>query len=211
MPFEAYLFDLDGTLIDSTRLILESFHHTRRVHFGDRLPDEYYATTFGMPLRDVFRKMTADPALVEAMFETYVAFNLERHDAMVTAFPGVLRVVQELSARGARLGLVTGKVHAHAERGLRVTGLADHIQLVIGADDVSRGKPDPEPVERALAALRVPRERTLFVGDSPHDVEAGNRAGVPTAAALWGPFPASAFAACEPTYWLRQPADILDP
>jgi pyrophosphatase PpaX len=209
MAFDAYLFDLDGTLIDSTELILESFHHARQVHFGDRLSDDYYAATFGMPLRDAFSAMTPEAKLAQAMFETYLAFNLERHDSMIQAFPDVRRVIKELADRGARLALVTGKIHEHAVRGLRVTGLANEIRVVIGADDVTFGKPHPESVERALSALEAFPERTLFVGDSPHDVEAGQRAGVATAAALWGPFPRSAFSGLEPTYWLTAPSDLL--
>jgi pyrophosphatase PpaX len=210
MAFGAYLFDLDGTLIDSIALILASFHHTRQTHFGDSLPDDHYLATLGMPLRDSFAAMATEAAPVEALVRTYVDFNLAKHDAMVTAYEGIVPVVRTLRERGARLAVVTSKMGNTAERGLRVVGLEGAFELIVSADDVKRGKPDPEPVLLALSKLGCAANEVLFVGDSPHDVEAGNAAGVRTAAATWGPFTRAALERARPTYWVHQPREILE-
>jgi pyrophosphatase PpaX len=207
--FRVYLFDLDGTLIDSVELILKSFHHTREQHFGDRLSDDYYLEILGLTLRDTFKRMADSPQAVEAMVKTYVAHNLDHHDAMVRAYPGIVEVVRELVRRGARLGLVTSKLHDNARRGLRVVGIEDAFEVVIGAEDVTRGKPDPEPVLLALKRMGATAEETIFVGDSPHDIESGRSARVKTAAATWGPFSRAALEAAEPDFWLEKPADLL--
>jgi pyrophosphatase PpaX len=209
VSFRVYLFDLDGTLIDSVALILKSFHHTRLQHFGDRLPDEYYLAILGLTLRDTFRRMVDSPDEVEAMVKTYVAHNLAHHDGMVTAYPGVPEVVRELSRRGARLGVVTSKLRDNARLGLRVVGLEDAFEILVGAEDVRRGKPDPEPVLLALDRLGVSAEDALFVGDSPHDIESGHRAGVKTAAATWGPFARPVLEAAKPDFWLEKADDLL--
>ena len=209
MNFRVYLFDLDGTLIDSVALILKSFHHTRLQHFGDRLPDQYYLDILGLTLRDTFRRMVDSPDEVEAMVETYVAHNLAHHDGMVTAYSRVPEVVRELAGRGARLGVVTRKLRDNARLGLRVVGLEDAFETVVGAEDVRRGKPDPEPVLLALDRLGVSAADALFVGDSPHDIESGRRAGVKTAAATWGPFARAALEAAKPDLWLDKPDDLL--
>jgi pyrophosphatase PpaX len=209
MAFGAYLFDLDGTLIDSIALILASFHHTRQAHFGDRLPDDDYLATLGMPLRDSFAKMTTEAAPVEALVRTYVDFNLAKHDSMVTAYEGIVPVVHTLHERGARLAIVTSKMGNTAERGLRIAGLEGEFELIVSADDVTRGKPDPEPVLLALSKLGCSADETLFVGDSPHDVESGNAAGVRTAAATWGPFTRAALERARPTFWVDHPREIL--
>jgi pyrophosphatase PpaX len=209
MSFAAYLFDLDGTLIDSVALILGSFHHTRERHYGDRLPDDYYLTTLGMPLRDSFAKMAASPEEVEALVRTYVDYNLMHHDSMVRPYDGVVAMVGALTRRRARLALVTSKLRETAIRGLTVAGVEGAFELVVAADDVKHGKPDPEPVLLALEMLGVRAEETLFVGDSPHDVESGNRAGVKTAAATWGPFPRATLDAAKPTYFVHRPDDVL--
>src|SRR5262249_5643008 len=155
-------FDLDGTLIDSVGLILASFHHTREAHFGDRLPDQAYIQTMGTPLRDAFRQMTPHEEDVEAMVRTYVAYNLAKHDEMVRPYPGVVGMVRSLSQRGARLGIVTSKMRATARRGLGVAGIDEAFEVVIAVEDVKKGKPDPEPVRRALEQLGATAAETLF-------------------------------------------------
>jgi pyrophosphatase PpaX len=209
MAYGVYLFDLDGTLIDSVALILASHHHTRFVHFGDRLPDEHYLETLGMTLRETFRRTAPTPEMAEAMVQTYVEYNLANHDGMVRPYPGVVGMVRHLAERGARLGIVTSKMRAHAERGLHVAGLQGAFEVIVAAEDVTRGKPDPEPVLRALERFGRSAEETLFVGDSPHDIHAGNRAKVSTAAATWGPFPRAALEKARPTHWVDRPEDVL--
>jgi pyrophosphatase PpaX len=209
MAFRAYLFDLDGTLIDSIALILSSYHQTRKVHFGDELPESYYLETLGMPLRDAFQRMATDSITVPDLIRTYREFNLANHDSMVRAYEGVVPMVRALAERGARLAVVTSKMSKTAERGLRVAGLEGLFERIVSVDDVTRGKPDPEPVLLALSWLGVRAEETVFVGDSPHDVEAGNRAGVRTAAATWGPFSRDVLAAAKPSFWVDSPEAIL--
>ena len=209
MPFSTYLFDLDGTLIDSVELILASFHHTRHVHFGDRLPDDVYLATMGTPLREAFRLMVDTQEAVDEMVRTYVDFNLSQHDRMVRPYPGVMTMLGELRERGARVGIVTSKMNEHAWRGLRVASMNNVVDVLVGADDVSHGKPHPAPVHRALEVLGASPDDTVFAGDSPHDIEAGNRAGVASAAALWGPFSRPVLEAAGPRYWLPRPQDIL--
>ena len=209
MAYGLYLFDLDGTLIDSVELILSSFHHTRLVHFGDRLADDYYLETMGTPLRTAFQRMATSPESVDAMVRTYVDYNLSVHDDMVRAYPGVEGMVRTLVDRGARLGIVTSKLKKHAERGLRIAGLDGAFEVIIGADDVTHAKPHPEPVLIALSRCGQAATDSLFVGDSPHDIEAGNRAGVSTAAATWGPFVRASLEKVGPTHWVERPEDVL--
>jgi pyrophosphatase PpaX len=209
MGYSAFLFDLDGTLIDSIDLIIESFHYTRRVHFGDRLPDDHYRAAIGTPLRAVFGAMARSDAEAEAMVQSYVDYNMKIHDDRVRAYPGVVDAIRTLAVRGTRLAVVTSKLRSNAERGLVVCDFNDSFEVVIGADDVERGKPDPQPVFAALDRLGVAAERALFIGDSPHDIEAGRRAGVATAAVTWGPFARNVLEASVPTYLLHDPAELV--
>jgi phosphoglycolate phosphatase-like HAD superfamily hydrolase len=99
--------------------------------------------------------------------------------------------LESLRTSGYQLGIVTSKLNALARRGLVCTGIDGHIECIIGCDDTTKHKPDPEPVFVALAKLGVAPERAAFVGDSPFDIAAGNAAGVYSVGALWGPFPRS--------------------
>ena len=205
----AVLFDQDGTLIDSIALILSSYRHTMQTHRGATPPDSVWLAGLGTPLWTQFRKFTDDEAEVTAMVETYRTHNLAHHDRMVRPYPGVLDAVRALHAAGRRLAIVTSKKHDGAVRGLRHCGFDGMFPVVVGADDVQRHKPDPEPVLHALTLLGVPPERAVFVGDSPHDLESGRAAGVRTAAVAWGPFPPEDLQQLTPDYWIENPGDLL--
>ena len=205
-----YLFDLDGTLLDSMALILTSFHHTSRIHLGRELPDSHWLEGTGTPLRDQLGKVARSDEELSAMLDTYVAFNLSHHDEMATSYPGVVDVVRTLHARGAKLALVTSKMSTGAQRGLRLLGLEEELAVRVCADDVEHGKPDPAPVLMALDALGSSPGEALFIGDSHHDIEAGRRAGVTTVAVTWGPFSREELAAAKPDHWLEEPRDIFE-
>ena len=206
---KTYLFDLDGTLLDSMELILTSFHHTTQVHLGQDLPDSQWLAGVGTPLRTQLAKIARSEEELDAMMDTYRTFNLDQHDAMARAFPGVVEVVQELHRRGAKLALVTSKLSDGTDRGVRLLGLENELSVRVCADDVQRGKPHPEPVLKALAALDASPEGALFIGDSAHDIEAGRQADVDTVAVGWGPIPRSELEAAKPTHWIETAEELL--
>ena len=208
MSLSTLLFDLDGTLIDSIELILRSYRHTMRLHRGHEPSDDVWMRGLGTPLWVQFRHFTEDPAEIEAMVATYRAYNLAHHDELVRPYAGVVEAVLALRDRGKTLGLVTSKMRSGALRGLRVAGLEDAFQVIVGADEVTHPKPHPEPVLMALERLGAPASGAVFAGDSRHDIECGRAAGVKTAAVLWGPFDRSHLEDLEPDYWLETPADL---
>lgn len=207
--YDAVLYDLDGTLLDSFGLILESFRHTRRVHFGDAIDDSVYRDGIGTPLRVQLGAMARSDEERDAMVATYVEHNLANHDALASAYEGAQESVERLQSAGVKLALVTSKMRRGAEMGLKLLGLMDAFPVRVCADDVVRGKPDPEPVLLALKELGVAPEKAIFVGDSPHDILSGNAAGVRTLAASWGPFPEQALIDARPSAFAATPMDVL--
>ena len=209
-PLTTVLFDLDGTLLDSTELILSSYRHTLRSHRGEVPPDEVWIEGLGTPLRVQFRRFTDDPNEIDAMVATYRDHNLAHHDAMVSAFPGIAEAVRRLMERGVKLGIVTSKNRSSTIRGLQSGSLDNLFKVLVTADDVESPKPDPEPVRLALDQLDTEAEEAVFVGDSPHDLAAGRAAGVATAAVLWTPFPREQLALHRPDYWIENPAQLVE-
>lgn len=202
------LFDLDGTLIDSTRLILDSYHHTMRVHRGQTFPDSEFLAGLGTPLRVQFRRFTEDPDELQQMIATYRQWNLDHHDAMVRGFPGAVATVMDLKARGARLAVVSSKNRHGVEHGLALCGFDGLFDTIVTSDDLEASKPDPAPVLAALTKLDTSPDAAIFVGDSPHDIAAGREAGTTTAACLWGPFERDALAAERPDFYLTSFQDL---
>lgn len=210
MPrYQTVLFDLDGTLIDSVRLILDSYHHTLARHGLPPRTDQHWLEGLGTPLRTQFREWSEDPDRIEAMVLTYREYNLANHDRQVTAYPGVVEMVTAVRAAGIRTALVTSKNREGALRGLRLVGLGDSMEIVIGADDVTNHKPHPEPVLRALETMAVAPGQALFVGDSVHDMSSGRAAGTATGAVLWGPFGRDHLAPTAPDHWFESPDQLV--
>jgi pyrophosphatase PpaX len=203
------LFDLDGTLLDSVRLILDSYHHTTEVHGLPRRSDAEWLAGLGTPLRVQFAPYADTPERMAELIATYREYNLGHHDARVSAYPGVPEAIRAVRTRGVRLGLVTSKNRSGAERGLRVIGLAGHFEVIVGADDVENPKPHPEPVLRALDQMGVSAAKAIYIGDSTHDMESGRAAGVRTAAVLWGPFRREQLVHTAPDLWLERPGELV--
>jgi pyrophosphatase PpaX len=210
VTLSTFLFDLDGTIIDSIELILRSYRHTMALHRCNEPmpPDEMWIAGLGTPLWTQFGQITADKEEIERMVQTYRTYNLTHHDALVKPYEGVVDEIRRIKQAGKRLGVVTSKLRDGALRGIRISGLDDVFDIIVGCDDVTNFKPHPEPVLKAIAELGVPREATVFVGDSRHDMECGRAAGVETAAVLWGPFDRAHLADLTPDYWLEKPGDL---
>ena len=204
------LFDLDGTLIDSIRLILDSYHHTLSQHQLPARTDDDWLKGIGTPLHVQFAEWRQHPERLQAMIATYREYNLKHHDRMVTVYPGVVDAVRELKAAGLATGLVTSKNRQGAIRGLRLVGLEALMDVLVCADEVTNPKPHPEPVEKAVALLGAEPATTVYVGDSVHDMHSGRAAGVKTAAALWGPFGRSHLEGARPDYWLETPGELVE-
>ena len=206
---QTVLFDLDGTLIDSIRLILDSYHHTLAAHGIPPRTDDHWLRGVGTPLSVQFAEWRDDVGKLEAMVATYREYNLAHHDRMVTVYPGVVTALGAIRAAGRRTGLVTSKNRQGALRGLTLVRLEAMMDVLVCADEVTNPKPHPEPVEKAVALLGADPGTTVYVGDSIHDMVSGRAAGVRTAAALWGPFGREHLELASPDYWLETPADLV--
>lgn len=208
-PYAGVLFDLDGTLLDTQGIILESFHHAVKKVLGRDYPDGVLARKIGQPLAVQMWDFTDDAEEHDELLRVYRAYNEAVHDEAVRAFPGVAEVASELRGRGVRLGVVTSKRHALAARGLEVCGIAESFEFVIGSDDCEAHKPDPGPVLHGCKLLGLDPGVCLYVGDSPYDLQASNAAGCDTAAVLWGVFCEDALRAEHPVYVLREMRELL--
>ncbi len=204
------LFDLDGTLIDSVRLILDSYHHTLATHGLPARSDEEWLRGVGTPLTTQFAEWRDDQGTVEAMIATYREYNLKHHDRMVTVYPGIVDAVRGIRETGARTGLVTSKNRLGALRGLTLVRLEAMMDVMVCADEVTNPKPHPEPVEKAMALLGADPATTVYVGDSIHDMLSGRAAGVHTVAVLWGPFGRSHLEGAKPDYWVETPGELVE-
>lgn len=205
----AVLFDLDGTLIDSIELILASMRYSF-ARCGAATPtDAEWLTGVGIPLRTMFQRYAASDEEIDRFIAAYREHQFAHHDSLVRCYDDVPETLDALRHAGHPLAVVTSKTDMLARRGLQHVGILEHFATVVGCDSCARHKPHPEPVLTALDRLGYEPAEALFVGDSVHDVEAGNAAGVLTVAALWGPFTREQLAVATPGRFIHRIGDLM--
>jgi pyrophosphatase PpaX len=178
------LFDLDGTLIDSAGIILASFRHATRTVLRQEIPDEVLMA--GVGGSSIHEQMQAlDAGRVEELVRVYREHNEPLHDRL-ELFVGMEELLAELREQGRRLGIVTAKRRGTVQRAFDALGIERFFDAVVTTESTRRGKPDPEPVLRALELLGSTPSDAAFVGDSPFDMGAGKAAGVFTVGVSWG-------------------------
>lgn len=204
---ETILFDLDGTIIDTNELIIETFLHVLKDHVPPTFTREHIIPSMGQPLESQIRLFTGLTE-VEHLTEAYRKYNRERHDELVREFPYVREVIENLHNHGLKLGVVTTKVRETTERALKMFGLAPYLGTVVTILDVKNPKPHPEPVLRAIELLGANPETTMMVGDSPADIQSANAAGVISVAVGWSLKGAAALQAYDPKYIIQDMREL---
>jgi phosphoglycolate phosphatase len=167
------LFDLDGTLVDSVAGICASAAAACRA-LGYPCPDEtLFRPLIGLPLPRMLRAGLpddVDDGQLERCCEEYRALFDRIALPATTAFPGVPAALERWRTQGRRLGLATSKRTDVARRVLARAGLAGHFDVVVGGDQVPRGKPHPDTLVHALALFGAAPGQAAMVGDTAHDV-----------------------------------------
>lgn len=207
MGYKGILFDLDGTLLDTTGLIIQSFQHTVKAHYNKEADLDIVRDYFGKPLRAAMEILGPDK--VDELIQTYREYNILHHDDLARSFAGVAEVIQKLYNHGLLMAIVTSKTQAMAIRGLKLFAMDKYFPVIIGCEQSTSHKPDPEPVQVALAGLGLAAGDCLMVGDSPADLASGKAAGVKTAAVRWTVLPMGCLLAENPDHVLDTLADLL--
>ncbi|MCY9665779.1 pyrophosphatase PpaX [Paenibacillus alginolyticus] len=183
--YTTILFDLDGTIVDTNELIISSFMHVLKdAPNSERYTKEFITKNMGLPLREQLEAYTESKD-VDQYIKAYRQYNESNHEQLVKPFPFVKETLEKLQKSGIHLGVVTSKIKKTAVMGLTLTGLLPYMDILVTEDDVINGKPDPEPILRALKQLQVTPENTLMVGDSEYDILSAKGAGVACAAVAW--------------------------
>jgi len=206
--FDPVVFDLDGTVVDTVELIVESFRYATRTVLGVVLPDEVITAGVGQPLMIQMEHLSAEHA--RELYDIYREYNHRRHDELIRGYSGITELLDGLRAAGRRIGLVTSKSRDTTQMAFRAVGLQDRFEVVVTASDTDEHKPSPVPLLLCLEQLRAPAGGAIYVGDSPVDIEAGAAAGMATAAVAWGVFGKEALMAVTPDFWVEAPHELLD-
>jgi phosphoglycolate phosphatase len=163
------LFDLDGTLIDSTEAILESFAVTYDAFDQDVPSDAAIKALIGHPLEDMFMQLGVKETFVDHYVMQYK--DHYRTISVEKTYPlGKAKEAVELASSFAKLGVVTTKTGLYSKEILEGMGILDYFNVVIGREDVINAKPDPEPMLLAMEQLNADPATTFMIGDTHLDL-----------------------------------------
>ena len=176
---QVILFDLDGTLIDSTEAILESFRVAFK-KFGRSIPSkEAILPQIGHPLFEMFVNLGVPEEEALKYVDAYRESYRKIHTKKTVLLPRAKEAVELAFKSGVKLGIVTTKTGKYSKELMEHFGLMDYFAVLIGSEDVKRHKPHPEPIERALELMGVSKsDDIVMIGDTCMDMLAAKRAGI---------------------------------
>ena len=186
--YTTYLFDFDYTLADSSRGIVMCFRHVLERNGYADVTDDAIRRTIGKTLEESFSILTGetDPTRL-ADFKQQYRREADVHMTPNTRlFPETLRVLRTLKERGARVGIISTKYRFRIHDTMDQYLPADFLDIVVGGEDVTRAKPDPEGLLLAIHRLGVKKKHVLYIGDSTVDAETARAAGVDFAGVTHG-------------------------
>jgi phosphoglycolate phosphatase len=204
--FPVYVFDVDGTLMDSAADICGAQRDVLCAagYIGD-LSDVFLRGYIGRHLIDLFGDLGFTADRMDPMVEHYRATYTQRGHTRTSVYPGIPEMLTTL---GGRKSTATTKGSNSTRAILEQFGLLPHFHHVQGTDGFP-AKPEPDVILASIAGLGALRDECLFIGDSPQDMEAGRKAGVRTCAVRWGYGNLDAMAKWQPDFWIDSPADLL--
>ncbi len=178
------LFDLDGTLMDTTDLIIDSWQHVFRYVTGRDGEIRDILGTFGEILQDSLEKVFPgrDP---EELIRVFREYQNKRFENEVKLYPGTVEMLSALKGAGYRMALVTSRVRRTTARALEITGSSGFFECVVTADDCAAHKPDPEPVLMALRGMGEEPQAAVMAGDSLYDMQCARNAGASCVMVSW--------------------------
>jgi phosphoglycolate phosphatase len=204
--FPVYLFDVDGTLVDSAIDICGAIQGVLATTRQNNVTDEFLRSYIGRHLLDLFQDLLPELTReqIDQMIADYRRIYLARNHTQTRPYNGV---AEALAALPGRKSTATTKGTPTTRSVLEMFGLLPYFDHVQGTDGFP-AKPEPDVIFASLKVLGASAGDCLLVGDAPSDMEAGRRAGVKTCAVLWGYGKREDMAKWEPDYWVSDPREL---
>jgi len=210
--YATYLFDLDGTLIDTFDLIIQCFKYSLKYAADLTISDDELKSHIGLPLRAQFEKyfiprnITAD---YEDIMKKHMEYQLTIWKDYLRLFDGAAEALEGLKNRGARLAVVTSRRSETCLLYMKHFDILKFFEVVCTPESTQLHKPNAEPALWALTQLEMPPSSALFVGDSPMDMQCGESAGCDTCYTVWGHTPPGSVKPL-PDYQINSLLDLLE-
>ena len=186
--YKTYIFDLDGTLLDTLNDLHASCNYALRTHGMRERSLEEVRQFVGNGVKKLMERAIPnglENPLFEDTLQTFRQHYLLHNLDTTLPYPGIMEMLQQLKAQGKRIAVVSNKFYA-ATQDLCKHFFGDTIQVAIGEREDIKKKPAPDTVLEALRQLQVTRQDAVYVGDSEVDIETARNSGIPCISVLWG-------------------------
>ncbi|HDL20109.1 MAG TPA: HAD family hydrolase [Nitrospirae bacterium] len=203
---ELIIFDLDGTLVDSSVDITNALNYALNPYGFKPLTVEETVKLVGEGISRLIEKVLGERTdIKEQALERFLSFYSDHLTENTRPFPGVVETLDQLD--GYRKAVISNKREALSRRLLEELGMARYFNHILGSDSTSAKKPSPQPVLEVLNREGLSPDRAVMVGDSNLDIEAGNKAGVITVGVGYGYRPLEALK--EADFLIKERLDEL--
>jgi pyrophosphatase PpaX len=180
--FKGVIFDIDGTLTYTNRLIFDSFNHITEKYLGRKYSDKEIIGFFG-PTEDVILKELCKENY-DAARNDYYKYYKENH-SIAQMYEGIRELIIDLKNHNILLSIFTGKGRTSSLITLDELGITEYFDLIVTGDDVQNHKPSPEGIIKFLQEFDLNPKEVLMIGDAPSDIKASKEAGVHIASVVW--------------------------
>lgn len=204
---KAVLFDLDGTLLDTSEYILQAFEFTFDLHKIPKIDRSEIVPLIGLSLPEMYQRLT-NLDEVDHFRKTHNDFQLNNLH-LIKSFLQTNKTLAELTKRGYKLAVITMRFSRSTQVTLKQAKILSYFDVIITPDDVKNVKPHPEPLLTALSRFGVDPTEAIMVGDTDLDVMAGKNAGTKTVGVTYG-FHGKRIADSKPDYVVDDIGDLLN-
>ncbi len=185
--YTTYLFDVDGTLLNTNELIYSTFLNTCKVYKKIEISREIVNKHIGIPLKsqlEIYLGKLSDSEM-DRVLNIHSGYQKEIYKETIEIFPGIIQGLEKLINQGKKIGIVTSRTRDTLDLFLKHTKLFDYFEIICSPEMTKHHKPHPEPVIWTMERLNSTPAETLFIGDATYDIESGSSAGVDTAFVSW--------------------------
>jgi len=202
------IFDMDGTLVDNLELIVRSFNYAVARFVGREFSKGEVFARFGPTLEKMVAGIVPKEDGKRAIARYHEHYRKFFHEYARTC-PGIIELITALRRANLITSVCTGSDRRMTETTLEKSGLRNLFSTVVTADDVSREKPDPAGLILTMQLARTQPTQTIYLGDAARDIEASKRAGIASAAVLWGFGKEATLRTQAPDYVFDSPLEAL--
>jgi pyrophosphatase PpaX len=207
--FDGYLFDLDGTLINTIDLIVDCFKHILKDQPIQLPPEDVIRSNVGTPLYKQYQKYLGHLHDIDydKIVDQHITYQMTIWKEYVHLYDGIAEMLSVLDSRGKKMAVVTSRRLDSAELYLRELGIIKYFPVIITPIATIKHKPDAEPALKAAELVGLTPEQCIMIGDSVFDIQCGTSAGMKTVFTDWGAF-AGTPDEVHPTYIVKHPREI---